>query len=138
MKKRVKTKADLNSMALSSGASVSNQAGQKFNSSNMVAKPTKRLEPDPEAKQIPKTPKPEPKPEPPVADPGSVLVAEKIEAAAKGNAMMIAELKKQISEIKFSEDRPLLEWNFDMIRDDKGYLIRIKACCAEPVKRTLN
>ena len=132
--KKVKSKADLNSMAMSSGATVIDNNGRKFNSAQSRTKPIKRLEPNPDAQKIEPTPIPPPVPK---ADPGSILVAEKIEAAAKGNAMMIAELKHQLSQVSFHAEKPIMEWTFDMIRDDKGYLTQVRAH-AEVINPTLN
>lgn len=133
--KKVKSREALNKQALASGATVTDGAGQKFNASKTVAKPIPRLEKDPDAKQIPPAP-PAPEPEP-GPDAGSVLVADKIMQASKVSAMMIAELKKQISQIQLSNERPILDWDFEFIRDNKGYLTRIKAH-AEIVQPTLN
>jgi hypothetical protein len=79
-------------------------------------------------------PKPEP-PSPPVPDPTMVKVAENVIEAGKANVMMLAELKQQISEIQLMSADPVTRWEFDFIRDDKGYLQRVIANGAPEVKR---
>jgi len=132
VKKSVKNKADLNKMALKSGATVTEPSGSKFNAAKVKAAPKKRLEKAPA-----KPPAPAPVVQPMVDDSGARLLAEKIESIGRANVMMLAELKQQISEIQMQSPQPILDWDFEMIRDDKGYLTNIKAH-AEIVPPTLN
>jgi hypothetical protein len=127
--KTVKDTAALNALALKSGATVTG-GGQKFNTSKKKAVPTKKLEP---AVPMP-APKPEPPP-PPVPDPTMVKVSENVIEASKANVMMLAELKQQISEIQLMSADPVTRWEFDFIRDDKGYLQRVIANGTPEVKR---
>jgi len=132
--KKVKTKSDLNSLALETGASIEGAAGTKFNAQKRQAAKPKRLEKNPDAVQLPKA---EPPPAPPAPDPGIAALAIQIEAASKGHLMMMAELKKQISEIQMNAAEPPMEWEFEFIRDDSGFLINLLAHGARPTK-TLN
>jgi hypothetical protein len=125
----VKDPAALNALALKSGATVTSD-GQKFNTSKAKGVPQKKLEP---AVPMP-APKPEP-PSPPVPDPTMVKVAENVIEAGKANVMMLAELKQQISEIQLMSADPVTRWEFDFIRDDKGYLQRVIANGTPEVKR---
>lgn len=125
MKKSVKSKADLNKLALSAGATVTGSSGQKFNTSKKKAVARPRLEKNPDAKPIPPKPAPEAPPAPVVPDQGEVARA--IESAGKAHVMMLAELKSQMAAIQINEGGRPTEWIFDMIRDDKGYLTRIVA-----------
>ena len=128
--KTVKSKSDLNRMALAAGATVTGKGGSKFNSTKQQSKPIPRLEKNPDAKQIPKAP--EPKPIGP--DPGSRLVVESVQAAAKANLMMLAELKEQMQRFQGQSHEPITDWEFEFVRDDKGYLIRMLAHGTAPVK----
>ena len=145
--KRVKTKADLNKMALSTGARLESTAGKRFNSAGAKAKPLppeapgpKRLEKAEFRDLPPPAPPPPPALPPPVAavsDESINILADKIEQAGNVNAEMLVGLRQQITEIQFHSERPVLDWDFEFIRDSKGYLARIKAH-AEIVKPTLN
>ena len=131
--KTVKTKADLNALALETGASVAGDKG-KFNVEKRQALKPKRLEKDPDAMQIQKAPVPAPESAPPVPDPGSVLVAEKIDASSKATVMMLAELKKQMAEIQMHSPELITDWDFKFIRDDEGVLTNLLAHGTVPVK----
>jgi len=115
--KSVKSKRVLNKMALAAGASVTDERGAKFNTAKKVAAPRKRLEKNQET----------PPPKPTGPDPGSRLVAEKIEAGNKGIVMMLAELKEQMSEIQMQAYEPITDWDFEFIRDDRGYTTNLLA-----------
>ena len=128
--KTVKSKSDLNRMALTAGATVTGKSGSKFNSTKQQSKPVPRLEKNPDAKRIPKAP--EPKPTGP--DPGSRLVSESVQAAAKANVMMLAELKEQMQSFQAQSYEPITDWDFEFVRDDKGYLIRMLAHGTVPGK----
>lgn len=140
MKKKLSSKSDLNAMALKSGASVTNSAGKTFNSSKKTAVKRPAVEEPIAPKKLEKAVKPE-KPAPPLnpetADEGSKVVAESIDSMSKANVMMLAELKKQIAAIQFNAAQPVTDWEFDFIRDDKGYLVKLLAS-AKPDKRTIN
>jgi len=143
MKKKISSKKELDTMALASGAMVTDSSGKKFNSKKKIAvkrppviepEPPKKLEPA-EVKQKPVI---APPPKPVGPDAGSKLVAESVSQASKATVMMISELKRQISEIQFNAAQPILEWVFDFERDSKTkYLTQIKAK-AVIVKPTLN
>jgi hypothetical protein len=130
--KKVKTTRDLNEMALTKGATVKGKGGQQFNTEQKQATKPRRLEPNPDAKQIPQPPAP-----PPGPDPGAKLIAEKIGDIGSSNAKMLQEIKEQISRIQMTAAEPITHWNFDFIRDDKGYLVRLVAD-AGPQTKTLN
>ena len=132
--KKVKSKADLNELALETGASVVDTGGQQFNVEKKQASKARRLEKNPDARQIPI---PEPIPEPVKADPGMALLAEKIENTGKEMVNILSELKQQISKIRLQVDHPILDWDFEVLRDNKGYLTNIIAH-ATVVKPTLN
>jgi len=140
MKKKISTKADLNAMALKSGASVTNGDGKTFNSGKKTAVKRPAIEEPPVPKKLEKAIKPE-KPTPPLnpetADEGSKIVAESINSMSKANVMMIAELQKQIAAIQFNAAQPITDWEFDFIRDDKGYLVKLIAS-AKTDKRIIN
>lgn len=129
IKKSVKSKSALRDHALVSGAAVADETGKQFNTSRKQATKKPVLEKDPDAKQLPA-----PAPEPPVADPGSKLVADAIEASARATAMMLGELKKQMAEIRMQVHEPILEWDFEFIRDDKGYTTNLRATAILPRK----
>jgi len=144
MKKKITSKKELNSMALASGAMVTDASGKKFNSKKKVAakKPPKpKLDPTPkrlEKAEPPPKPAYTPPPKPAGPDEGSKLVADSVNQSSKAMVMMISELKKQISEIQFNATQPILEWDFIPERDAKtGYLTRLKAV-AVIANQTLN
>ncbi len=136
--KSVKTKSDLNALALSSGATVADEGGRKFNESRTEAKSPKRLEKDPNARQLPRAPKPAPPPPKPTGpDQGAILVAEKIVEGTNKTVMILAELKKQMTEIQMQSRELITDWDFSFIRDDKGVLTNLRAHGTAPV-RVLN
>ena len=143
MKKKITSKKELNSMALASGAMVTDSSGKKFNSKKKTAvKRPAVIEPEPPKKLEKAEPKPRPVIAPPSKpagpDEGSRLVADSVNQSSKAMVMMISELKKQISEIQFNATQPILEWDFIPERDAKtGYLTRLKAKAIMP-KITLN
>lgn len=140
MKKKITSKADLNAMALKSGASVTNSDGKTFNSGKKTAVKRPVIEESPAPKKMEKAVKPE-KPVPPLnpeaADEGSKMVAESLNSMSKANVLMLAELKSQIAAIQFSAAQPITDWEFDFIRDDKGYLVKLLAS-AKTDKRIIN
>lgn len=131
-------------MALKSGAMITDDAGKKFNASK---KKSAKLPPEPTPPPAPPEPKrmqkAEAPPKPPVplnpttADEGSKMVAESLNSMSKANVMMLAELKAQISAIRFDAAQPITDWEFDFIRDKNNYLTRITAT-AKTSKRTIN
>jgi hypothetical protein len=81
-----------------------------------------------------------PMPEYPESDPAIIDVSKNIVEAERSNVMMLNELKRQVSEIQLMTPDPITRWQFDFIRDDKGYL---QKCIAEGqpdagVKKVLN
>jgi len=140
MKKKIQSKAALHEQALKSGAMVTDEKGKNFNSQKKTA--TKRPKPEepPAPKKLEKAVKPE-KPiaplNPSTADEGSKMVVDSLEAMSKANALMMAELIQQISAIKFNASQPITDWEFDFIRDNKGYLVKLLAS-AKTDKRTIN
>ena len=140
MKKKISSKSDLNAMALKSGASVTNSDGKTFNSGKKTAVKRPAIEEPPAPARMEKAVKPE-KPTPPLnpseADEGSKMVAESLNSMSKANVMMLAELKSQIAAIQFSAAQPITDWEFDFIRNDKGYLVKLLAS-AKTDKRVIN
>ena len=140
MKKKISSKADLNAIALKSGASVTSSTGQTFNSGKKTAVKRPAIEEPPAPKKLEKAVVPE-KPIPPLnqekADEGSKMVAESLNSMSKANVMMLAELKSQIAAIQFNAAQPITDWEFDFIRDDKGYLVKLLAS-AKTDTRTIN
>lgn len=140
MKKKISSKADLNAMALKSGASVTDGGGKTFNSGKKTAIKRPVIEEPPAPKKLEPVVKPE-KPVPPLnpekADEGSKMVAESLNSMSKANVMMLAELKSQIAAIQFNAAQPITDWEFDFIRDDKGYLVKLIAS-AKTDKRVIN
>ena len=134
MKKKISSKSDLNAIALKSGASVTSSTGQTFNSGKKTAVKRPPIETPPEPKKLEKAVVPE-KPMPPLnpatADEGSKLVAESLDSMSKANVMMLAELRSQIAA------QPITNWEFDFIRDNKGYLVKLLAS-AKTDTRTIN
>ena len=130
--KKVKTTAALNDLALSKGASVQAPGGQQFNTEKKRASKPKRLEKNPEAKQIPKPPAP-----PPGPDPGMKMISDKIVDVGQTTATMLEQIREQIAGIQMNAPEPITNWAFDFIRDDKGYLIRLVAN-AMPQTKTIN
>ena len=129
--KTVKDRSALNKMALKSGAKVTGESGGQFNTAKKKAAAPRRLEPE-----VPlEKPTPAPKPAPP--DAGSVKVAQTIVDAGKTNATMLLQIKEQIAKIQMNAPEPITHWEFQFIRDDKGYLVRLIADGAAPIK-TLN
>jgi hypothetical protein len=119
--KTVKDPAALKQMALKSGAKVSDGSGNQFNTSKVKAAAPKRMEPE--------VPMPEPTvaPKPEKPDAGSMKVAETIVDVGKSNATMLEQIKDQIANIQMKAAEPITHWEFDFIRDDKGYLVRLIA-----------
>ncbi len=142
MKKKITSKKDLNSMALSSGAMVTDSSGKKFNSKKKTAYKLPP-EPAPEKRLEPTEPKPKPayvappKPDPIKPDENLLVVANKIDDMSKTNAVLMAQLMKEISRLSFSAAMPVMEWDFNFTRDNKGYLTNIHATAIEQ-KPTLN
>ena len=136
MKKVVKSKEALEKLALESGASVAKSGGRPFNTGRKRAKPLPGLQ-----KSLDSNPAPEPPPPPPppsITEKSIVILGEKIDRAGDVNASILTELKQQISEIQFQQpDPPILDWDFEFVRDKNGYLTRIKAH-AEIVQPLLN
>jgi len=140
MKKKITSKENLKDMALNSGATITDSKGKTFNSTKKQA--IKRPKPaEPETPKKLEKAEPAPKPEPPLnpetADEGSKMVAESLNTMSKANVMMLAELKSQIAAIQFNAAQPVTDWEFDFIRDDKGYLVKLIAS-AQTDKRTIN
>lgn len=118
--KTVKSKGDLDKLALSKGGVVTDEEGNKFNSSGVTARPEKRLEPLPQPK----------KKSPPEPDPGMVMIADAMTDANKATLMLFAELKAQMKTMHAGaqvEQTLITEWDFDFVRDEKGYLSKVKA-----------
>lgn len=145
MKKKIASKADLTDLAMKTGATVTSEGGQKFNTAKKKAA-KRKPEPKPveEPKKVlekaapkPKIEKPKPPLNPETPDKGSILVAETMAEMSKANVMMLAELKSQIAAIQFNAAQPITDWEFDFIRDDKGYLTKLIAS-AKTDKRTIN
>jgi len=65
------------------------------------------------------------------------MVVESLTSMSKANVMMLAQLKEQIASIQLNAAQPITDWEFDFIRDDKGYLTRLTAS-AKTDKRTIN
>lgn len=123
-KKSVKNLQALKTESLQKGARI-NDSGSQFNTNKTVAE-KKRLQPAYLRSDLPE--KPEPPPPEPKADPGSVLVAERIDKMAAQHAGIMEDLRAQIASIKIEVDGRPLAWEFDFIRDEKtGYLKKIKA-----------
>lgn len=127
--KKVKTTARLNEMALAAGGSVKSEDGKQFNTEQKQAAKPRRLEKNPEAKQIPKPVAP-----PPGPDPGLKMISDKIADAGRGSAALLEQIREQIAGIQMTAAEPITHWEFDFIRDDKGYLVRLIANGAESVK----
>jgi hypothetical protein len=126
--KTVKSNADLNKMALRTGARVEDESGNQFNTEKKKAVAPRRMEPE-----VPlEAPPPPPKPEKP--DLGSVKVAETIVDASRTSATMLQQIKEQISKIQLTAPEPITHWEFDFIRDDKGYIVRLIADGGAPIK----
>jgi hypothetical protein len=156
-KKTVKSAAALKKMALEAGATITSADGQKFNATRQQG--VKRAASDREDPVVEAAPKKvavkkkapkrlEPKGVKPQAEPtvesgklvvddGATLVAQKIEEIGHTNAMMLKQLTMQIAEIQLQVNDPILDWDFEFVRNDQGYLTNIKAH-AEIVKPTLN
>jgi len=140
MKKKIQSKAALHKQALKSGAMVTDGKGKKFNSGKKTAVKRPTIEEPPAPKKLEPIVKPE-KPVPPLnpekADEGSKMVAESLNSMSKANVMMLAELKNQIAAIQVNAAQPITDWEFDFIRDDKGYLVKLIAS-AKTEKRVIN
>jgi hypothetical protein len=142
--RKVKSISDLNNLALKSGSKISNKSGKVFNSSKKKVE----MRPIPEPAPMP-APMPEPVPAPIKKDPlplpaapdlnskAIMSLSESVTDATRANVMMLAELKSAIISTQTQAPGPVLNWEFDMIRDDKGYLVKVKAN-AVMVKPTLN
>ena len=131
--KTVKSRSDLNSMALKQGATVE-LGSDKFNTSRNKAAPRKRLEPNPEAKVV--APPPPPPPPPPTVDPteGSKILADKLDEVSAAHIQMMGDLRQEISMIKGlppSTAPRVLKWDFEIVRDNKGYLTKLQARATE-------
>ena len=143
MKKKIASKENLKSMALETGAMVTDSTGKKFNAGKKTAvkkpvieeeevKPVETLE-----KPVLKKAEPKQPPKPTGPDAGSKLVAETMVSMSRANVLMLAELKSQIAAIQFNAAQPITDWEFDFIRDDKGYLVKLTAS-AKTEKRIIN
>jgi len=130
--KILKSKSELNKMALSSGASVTDKSGARFNAAKKTAQPVKRLESKSAVKETEQTPTP-----PPITDTGSMAIAKAIEAAAIRTSKLINDLGKQMGEIQMQAYEPITEWDFEFVRDSEGYLVRLLAHGSAPIK-TIN
>ena len=126
VKKSVKSRKDLDRMALAKGATVTDAGGKTFNTAKKKSA-VKRMRPAPKTPEAPK----------PAPDKGSEMLAAKVEEASAAHLKMMDELKMQIAQIQLNAPEPPTEWVFDMVRDDKGYLKQIKAT-ASYGRRTVN
>lgn len=127
--KSVKDPAALKALALKSGATVTDDSGGSFNTKKRKAVEPKRLEPE--------VPLPKPKPEPPKPvgpDTGSIKVSEAIIDAGKTNVKMLEQIKQGIADIKMSAVEPITHWEFEFIRDSKGYTVKVICEGSSPVK----
>lgn len=118
--KRVKDDAALADLALATGAEVKGEGGDRFNTSRRQMRPGRR---------VPEVPKPETPPEP-KSDPAVQALAESVDASAKANLLMLAELKSQVEaaqSVATTEQTIITAWDFTMTRDDKGYLTGVRA-----------
>jgi hypothetical protein len=138
--RKVKSISDLNNLALKSGSKISNKSGKVFNSSKKKVEMRPIPEPAPMPEPIPVPIKKEPMPLPAAQDLNSKAImslSESVTDATRANVMMLAELKSAIISTQTQAPGPVLNWEFDMIRDDKGYLVKVTAN-AVMVKPTLN
>ena len=126
--KTVKDPAALNALALKTGAKVTDGSGTQFNTSQVKAEPQRRLEPE-----VP-LPAPTVAPKPEKPDLGSVKVAETIVEVSRTNATMLEQIRDQISKIQMTSADPITRWEFEFIRDDKGYLTKLIADGVTPMK----
>jgi len=135
MKKKITSKKELNMMALSSGAVVTDSTGKKFNSSKKTAhKKPVEIKPE-EPKRLEKAAQkdkpayipPQVIEKPKEPDKGLMVIAEKMDDMSRTNAALMAGLMEQISKIQLQSASPVMEWKFDFIRDDKGYMASIHA-----------
>ena len=136
MKKKVSSKKDLNSLALSTGAMVTDSSGKKFNSSKKTAH-KKPVEPDLDSKKKKitdiKVPEKKVYAEPKAlekkeeVDKELPIIAQKIDDLSRTNAALMAGLMEQIANIKFNATTPILEWEFIVERDNDKNLYKINA-----------
>jgi len=133
--KNVETKADLDAHALDSGASVS-KGTKTFNTEKRKITKPKRLEKNPDAVQLPK-PAPKPAPPPP-PDPGLTALANQVGNASKVTAEILEGIREQLSRPQVGAAAPPIAWDFEFIRDDKGYLDRVRATAIFASKESLN
>jgi len=131
-KKKVKSKAALNKMALATGATITDSGGRHFNTQKKKAPTQTKIAPP-----FQKVEKQDPAAEPvqAEADPGSKLLAEKVEAASKASVLILAELSQQIAQIQMQAALPPTEWVFDFVRGEDGFITRVKATAVPQVKQ---
>lgn len=125
MKKKVKTTKELQQKALNKGASLSASDGGQFNAS--MKKQAAKMPP-----KMERQPKNEP-PEPAklVLDEGTEdalnAIAESLDGRNESLLAILTDIKEQISKIQFEAAQPVLDWEFDFIRDKSGFLTKLKA-----------
>ena len=134
MKKRVKTKADLERMALARGAVISGPNGVKFNSDRetSIARP-KAVAPTRPAvvSEKPKAPAPA---APADQNAGLRESMREIAASITANSMVTQDLIEQMQKQKplpAPGKTPARKWFFDVERDSRGLIKRIVATNAD-------
>lgn len=108
MKKAFSSEKDINKMALKLGATVTDSKGGKFNSTR-TAKPAKVLKNRPQPKS------------------DVDKMSESMNSAISRNNSLIQSLMAQIGDIKLEAPERPTEWDFEIVRDDNGYIKTIKA-----------
>ena len=111
MKKVIKSRALLNSKALSNGGVITDKAGKKFNASGKKSTVVKNAAPKKKA-----------------AEPNhALIITEAVEKQTSELKQVIESLKDQMNAIKLDYPEPITAWDFEFIRNSDGSLKYIQA-----------
>ena len=102
-KKIVPSREALQAKSLKIGAKITSKTGKQFNANK-----------EKYTEGMPAKKKRQPAPGP---DKGAELIANQIEAGNKATAMMMAEIVRQIAEIKLSTPEPITEWVIAQVQE---------------------
>ena len=118
MRKTVKSRADLNAMALNDGAMVTDKSGNRFNVAGKKSKAIKKVEPEKKV-EPPKIIKETVIIEKPAPD-NSMVIADAVEKQTSELKSALEALKDQMTSIKLDHPEPITAWDFKVTINNDG------------------
>ena len=119
MRKVVKSRADLNAVALRNGATITDQSGQRFNVAGTKSKAIKKAQTKKEIKHT------EIIKEPVIVasmPDNSMLIADAVERQTLEFKAALESLKEQMTMIKLDHPEPITAWDFKVTKNNDGSL----------------